>query len=284
MSRPAVALTGYLAQLVERVLPTEPTLQRRQPTLFEPAQPWSGASLEEVVTERAATTVRPSGRGDVPPASPWRAAPAEASAPLPAQATSLLAHAATDSTVRAPAPSPGEAPALPGEARGVPREPPLVDTIVRVVTVNPAPRAETVRNMVQPPVAVPAGATGRAAATRVIEPPPMVRHAPPRTAEPERPRQPAAPRADPPLLPRRDRSAEAAPAVMPSRAAMRAAARSAVRPLDPAPAREPPPIEVTIGRVEVRAVAAAPSNPRSQRAAPRLSLSQYLSDRNGGGR
>jgi hypothetical protein len=46
---------------------------------------------------------------------------------------------------------------------------------------------------------------------------------------------------------------------------------------------ELPPVEVTIGRVEVHAVVAPASAARSQRTAPRLSLDQYLRERHGGG-
>jgi hypothetical protein len=45
-----------------------------------------------------------------------------------------------------------------------------------------------------------------------------------------------------------------------------------------------PPVQVTIGRIEVRAVAAPAAAERKTRAAPRLSLEQYLRGRQGGGR
>jgi hypothetical protein len=43
-----------------------------------------------------------------------------------------------------------------------------------------------------------------------------------------------------------------------------------------------PPVQVTIGRVDVRAVAAPPAAERSRRNAPRLSLEQYLRERSEG--
>ncbi len=63
-----------------------------------------------------------------------------------------------------------------------------------------------------------------------------------------------------------------------------AAVRAAVRPSASAPARELAPVQVTIGRVEVRAATAPAPAERSKRAAPRLSLDQYLRERGGGGR
>jgi hypothetical protein len=56
----------------------------------------------------------------------------------------------------------------------------------------------------------------------------------------------------------------------------------------PAPqtsANEPPAIHVTIGRVEVRAVMSPSAPPKAaSRAARKLSLEDYLKQRNGGGR
>ena len=87
----------------------------------------------------------------------------------------------------------------------------------------------------------------------------------------------------------------ASPSMRPSRATPQAASRSAVllakaqtstqirreRPAPPAPA----PVQVTIGRVEVRAVAAKSERvPASAPAGPRLSLDEYLRQRNGAAR
>jgi hypothetical protein len=53
----------------------------------------------------------------------------------------------------------------------------------------------------------------------------------------------------------------------------------------PSTATSPPPIHVTIGRVEVRAILPTPQSPRSAPPpAPKLSLDDYLKQRNGGGR
>jgi hypothetical protein len=49
--------------------------------------------------------------------------------------------------------------------------------------------------------------------------------------------------------------------------------------------REAPPIRVTIGRVEVRAIMAPPASPRAvRRPRPALSLEDYLKQREGGKR
>ncbi|GAA0764043.1 hypothetical protein GCM10009107_49700 [Ideonella azotifigens] len=71
------------------------------------------------------------------------------------------------------------------------------------------------------------------------------------------------------------------PALSPRNAARRQAA-TAPQPAPRAVVPELPPIKVTIGRIEVRAVTGAPSTPRSTTsAAPRLSLDQYLRNRGG---
>jgi hypothetical protein len=138
------------------------------------------------------------------------------------------------------------------------------------------------------PVERPAPTPGRV--TRVRTPPPS-------TVEPEL--EPAALRDDMSLLPtdaapprrpgRRPPSTGTAPvpSVERARAIVRPAARRAVE--QPVPLetvkREPPPVRVTIGRIEVRAVAAPPAPPRPapERPAP-LSLDEYLELRRSGRR
>jgi len=87
----------------------------------------------------------------------------------------------------------------------------------------------------------------------------------------------AAAQAVPPALPTRPAPRPA----LPTRAASRREQPAAHRPAPAAPPRELPPIEVTIGRIEVRAATAAPVAARSRGTAPRLGLDQYLRERGG---
>jgi hypothetical protein len=104
---------------------------------------------------------------------------------------------------------------------------------------------------------------------------PAARGAPPRRAA----RRGAAPGPTTAAPGRTDENA--APVVRP--AARRAAERPALRP--EGASREPPPVRVTIGRIEVRAVASPPPPPRPapQRPEP-LSLDEYLEVRRNGRR
>ncbi len=286
------APAGYLARLVERVAPTEPTLRRRQPALFEGTY----AALAEPAPDVVDTHVA---RHD---AAPTLAEPAASLRPVDAPAAPMLAPRRST-----PRPEQERAPFTAPHPVAMPHEAPRVDSTVRVVMVEAPARAVPL-----PAVFVPA-ATSRAPASPP-EPPAtpevMMRSrpapAPEREAAP-RSRRAAEPPAEAPMAHSRAEAratpmatptqpkpsaASPAPTATPPRPALppalsprNAARRQAATAPQPAPraaARELPPIEVTIGRIEVRAVTGAPSAPRgTTTAAPKLSLDQYLRDRGG---
>ena len=69
---------------------------------------------------------------------------------------------------------------------------------------------------------------------------------------------------------------------LPTRAIQRAAVMQATSRQSHSPEiRELAPVQVTIGRIDVRAVTAPTTADRSQRSSPRLSLEQYLHERHG---
>jgi hypothetical protein len=281
-------LHGHLARLVERARPTESLLQRRQPSLYErtgpraDAHPHGDEQVSEVIARRpiepprsepSATRATPSQRpernaGDV--TRPQAVATAQASQPVLRQELRLLRE-----TLRIDA------------SVGATREAAL-----------PAQR--------RPHEAAPALASTATAVTRMDSPRPIDAAAPVATRSLQRSREelPASRQhhqgeAAAPLPARESPAVDTAPLLRPARppsvassdlprAAQRAGiVQAAMRrpPTQPAPSRqELPPVQVTIGRVEVRAVAAPAAAERRTRAAPRLSLEQYLRDRQGGGR
>lgn len=288
--RPSVPV-GYLARLVERVAPTEPTLRRRQPALFESAHP----ALVEPVAEPVGTGML---RRDAAPVLAELAV-----APRPTH------------TVPAPVRTPAQLPSRPPQdeqpsanarATTVPHEAPRVDSTIRIMRdgalARPVPARSptafaptpTALRPASPPPAPPdaARARRRPALERETVVPPRRAAEPPAVA-PVAHKRPVA-RADTVTTPAPPKStaAPAAPAATPPRpppppafAPRNTARRQAATALQPAPrpaVRELPPIEVTIGRIEVRAVAGAPGAPRgTPNATPRLSLDEYLRDRGG---
>lgn len=91
MNSPSDRDPGYLALLLERVLPGEPLLQRRQPALFEPVQARAGNWRHEAVAEveSAAPAPREHDRGDVvAQQAPWVRPPS----PLPQEAPPRRSH------------------------------------------------------------------------------------------------------------------------------------------------------------------------------------------------
>lgn len=256
---------GHLTRLVERVAPGEPILRRRRPALFEGATVAAVDGPIDVADESMA----------LPRGAPERGGVA---VPVPPRAPALR-------TPSAPAPAAAEHPAAS-------HAPPRIDATIRATALPPPGRT-----LPTPPAAAPAGA-----------PPSLARAAPPpRVAAPaEAPRRSGNPTpapisepaghaertAAPPLpaaLPRLA-AAQAVPAVQPLRPARPvpplhvAGRRELPAPQRPAAAAPPaalPPIEVMIGRIEVRATHAAPPAPRQRGTAPRLGLDQYLRERGG---
>ncbi len=291
------AATGYLARLVERVLPGETLLRRRQPSLFEPAQPWAGARQESAVSELEAEvpSLRPR-TADADPAWPAaiqapRAPPLLSQTPQPQR--DLASEAAAPARAAA---TPALVERLVRHETSVLREAPRPDASLRVSARSASPSLQA-----QP--AAPSAAAAPPARATKADASPAYAVAPPPTKVGAAAAPAALPRAEATLgkkphedeAPglRRARSAEAppvphprpaAPLLVPARAASRNVAPAVLRQNSALPPRALPPVEVTIGRIEVRAVTAAPGAARAQSAAPRLSLEQYLHDRNGGGR
>jgi hypothetical protein len=294
--REAAPAAGFLAHLLERVHPTEPLLQRRQPSLFEPVNPRADVQVRGLADEGAdwtssrpapassavAAVALPLARPEVRSAAMPPVAPVASLSPIdegPRMATALNI-ASTQSELRVLRETlridtslrvlHEPARPVPAALRQVPDRPAPAD-LPPALTVNArpiviaAPRA--VRTLPQPaaPAPAPAAKLGppAAAATRPVL-------APASAARSELAQLSAALRSRP------------KPPVS-TRATQRAqAVQFALRwPAEPA-IRELPPVQVTIGCIEVRAVA-APSVPadRKPRSAPQLSLEQYLRERNG---
>jgi hypothetical protein len=288
-------MTEFLASLIERATLNAPILERRQRSLFEPVAgrgppapriPGSGRGAVESLEEEV-EAIPPDGREVAlprPAELPPRAAMAHrAEFPVPAPAG------------RAEAPRPLELPAPPAQAR-------------RRADAQPAPTPSRVASM-------PAAETGPAeAAMRPrTRPGEVVAETPLRRAErraetvergvPTSPRQPPPRPAAMPLpstldlRPTRPPAPDTRPAVPartpPPSAALRAPATPAPAALltrarlaapGPAAPPAPPPLQISIGRIEVRAQPAATEARRSTRPTPRLSLEDYLGQRREGGR
>jgi hypothetical protein len=269
---------GYLAQLVAQVRDSEPVLRRRQPSLFEPAPGAVQASLQ---AETADDSMQRAPWTSAAPVVPAAVPPALRIERLPAPHSSATAQPETGTTPR---------------PRG---EPLRVDASFSAAPPAAGSNASATRRVPHAPAADPAAhhaarATGTVPAdpqakapvhrapsdgqthSRTLQPtgsllasaaaPMAARHAANPLPQPTRP--PPAPQPGLSHAPRR----AAAPASASS------------QPASPAAPRELPPIHVTIGRVEVRAVAAPAPAERSRRAAPRTNLEQYLRERHGGGR
>jgi hypothetical protein len=299
--RRSVLTGGFLGQFARRLDPDEPRLERRRPARFEPTAPGRDSAIVEIALERFAS----------PPTS---------REPAPAPAV-VVAHDATAVTAAAATRAP-PAIAAAGNARidepatAVARSAAPTDALRPAPALPPRAAAPTISETIQPahtavkrqasvivqapaaPVLAPAPPTPpRPAAdsdARTRPPPPaprtpaqpssdaVVPHAPapvPPAAEPPRPSvtAPVARQADPPRLQQRPAALGLSPQL--ARRTAPAAPRA------PMPVRgAPPPIEVTIGRVEIRAVApAAPAPQRARAAGPRLTLDDYLRSRGGGG-
>jgi hypothetical protein len=254
----------YLRRLLDRAEGRLPMLQPRARSLFEPAAA-AAASVEEVTAEAAAE--RPAA---MPQAAPQRGrerlqptSPALAAAPAPTRSTAAALVAATVSghvnTVAAPQP-------LAVAALRQPPTPPSLPAAQREVLVMQPVHTQTIVRRAE-------GST------------------PPPAQQPE-PQPAAAAPAGPPSLPRPAAAASAVLQVPSARApATAAAALRLAQARQPAwqrsGARAPTaaPVQVSIGRVELRAAGQPPEPARAGApAAPMLSLDAYLRGRHGGRR
>lgn len=274
---------GHLAQLLERARPGVESLRRRQPSRFEPVQPWAGPAVADAVDARAA----PALRSDLP---------AEQTPPAAPKVDRAASPPSSEKTARHPDAIPTVTEVHRHEWRLL-RETLRVDRTI----VTPASAAPIIQHQVrEAPVATHASADGHAQAAaprREADEAQPARPSPRRTPiEPsERPRSPFPPKDEvaapiaAPLL-RTPPTPTIRPPEQKASTARTATAVSTLRPrqataastIADRPTPTPTPIQVTIGRIEVRAVSAPPAPTASRRTAPRLSLEKYLTDRHGG--
>jgi hypothetical protein len=289
-------MTGYLTRLAARSLPGGAAVRPRVATVFEPAGLADAAGSEEA-EEHDADQARESR-----PAGPGRArsgAAVEAgSAPIPRQGPPLGSPAAAGAAVSPPTAS--------QEARGSATAPPAARTTKGRASPVAARASAT------------GGRTGEAddqppeAANRRVEPAPAKTPGPLREGAPSAADGRVAPAPGPPAesvggplpwsrpsleadaldVPGSPPGSAASPApdrpaadpglpslvAAPTRRARRAASTASGDPSPPQPT-----VHVTIGRVEVRAVAApAPARPAERERRPALTLAEYLQRREAG--
>jgi len=286
--RPLLTADSHLARLVQRVHPNEAALQRRQPSMFEPGQGGGLADHGDAAVDAA------------PPASspPRPRSEPVAATPSPPPRSRTATEAASPATIAPIAP-------IAHQELRVLRETLRIDASLRTPAL-PVPQPATAAaapetgHTTQARQVEHVSAQARASLERVRVEPVVRREAERLRAEPAAPRRPGlreSPGVSPhpapaaitpaPLLHPAHAASQPAATTVP-RAAQRATALQALRRQPVASAaspRELPPVQVTIGRVEVRAVTAPPAaSERRARAAPRLSLEQYLHERQRGGR
>lgn len=292
-------MTDFFSGLLDRALNRAPVLERRRPSLFEPvpaagrlgfARPGPLSQEGEGVSDsqpepapKAELRTFPKSQSSVL-ASPQTIRRAENSSveavrlsDKPATVTPL----AIGSQRKAP-----EVAAMPlAPARQTPKMSPTVLPTHRIETVV---LKETQRHESSAVNSTsPASLMAKPVAPRIT---PSASEAPARPAlrtradtRPEtRPRREAVETHRTELVPARQRRSETPPVLMPASRPVQAPASSrvqAAREIEPAP----PAIHVTIGRIEVRATAPAVApTPGARRAAPTLSLEDYLRSRGGG--
>ena len=296
MNEERTSAAGFLAHLVERVRPTEPLLQRRQPSLFEPVQPWTDARTRDGTGDGIDSAARTLADAPESPAAAAQAAPIAVFAPARlAVPTPPSRQGAEGVDKPQPAAMQAAATTIRQELRML-RETLRIDPSLRMIHEGTAPTSAAAVPIAAPmalmaPAALGAPEAPRASTTSSATEKPRATQAAPEPSVRTATRLPAAATAVTPL-PRRPVHPEAMPAPttprprtvppLPPHSLHRVAALQAAMRQTPAPAaRELPPVQVTIGRVDVRAVAAPPAAERSQRSTPRLSLEQYLRERHG---
>jgi hypothetical protein len=273
-------MMDFLTALLDRTLDRAPVLERRRPSLFEPSGGIgpSPAPLEEFVEEVEAAA----------PAQPLR--PEIANAAPSSQPVAAVGETPPPVARAAPSPPTAAPPALerpaPGETsrfrEAPPQSAPAV-TVKRIETTERIIERETeIVRLVKDgaPLAGTQQERARPRGAPPIEPRPVrTKHdiVETRTGR----REPSLKPPDAPALVRPAKAAPPAPVLA-------APARPAMRPLQPAPAREQehrsaePAIHVTIGRVEIRAVPPPPGAAAAKPATPKLKLEDYLRARSGG--
>jgi hypothetical protein len=296
---------SFLGNLVERTQPRAsptplPILERRRPGIFEPRGPSPANRLD--ITE---TTIAPSA-----PSLSRVAAPAM-QPPAPAPRTQALEIAAptppamANATATRPMASPPQLSASSGaERRAAPSPPPAMAAKPHADTTTAATRSPRKNVGRDTPVPRPSAlAPERSGAALSVSPPTAIAAPPAISArsaqvvrversrlesrttiiereidkhrDPPTPAVPAPTLMPPPRL--ASREAPRSPVAHPARSA-------AVMAAPPVPAA-PAPVQVSIGRVEIRGLAtSAPIAARSAAPKPQLGLDEYLRQRHGNGR
>jgi len=280
-------MNAFLAGLVDRAQGRAPVLERRPRALFEPQRPLP-ARVDEIEPEAAVDWPAPA-------ASPPRSEPQTIGQPIDRPGGPVAAARPQAPSSREPAPPPTRKEPVPTQAASI------------AAALRPLPRlaesaeVERPRSVHGPAAPEPTGdpgrlpsrrseAAGAASATAAVrlKPAAAVAHEP---RSPVAPRPAAAVAATVQHLHQhstivttrtsRATPASARPAVLLAKAAQQGPARR-----EPAAAvNAPPPVQITIGRVEVRALQPAAERARpGTPAAPRLSLDDYLRRRSGASR
>jgi len=274
-------MSDFLSRVLARSQGQAPVLQRRRASLFEP-QP-AVAQVEAPASRPTSPQPAPSAPLSREPAAVMERAPIQ---PFP---VAVRAPAELDATPVSRSESPvrsREQPREPAEERGtvlveVGLGPPVAAPVAR-------PMAPSFEASVAPPVVTPGAPLARPSAPAPAVTPPVRRRAGvPRPGSETIPRagsEAVAPAPiEAPALVEAPRPTVVTPLPRPTLSSARGLTRRPAAPVmtsaPPAPA-----IQVTIGRIEVRAVQ-SPSAParRQGPAGPRLSLEEYLKSRAGGG-
>lgn len=248
-------MSDFLTRLVERQTGTVAMVQPRTPSMFAPA---SGSQGFSIIDESAMTESAPVEVFRRAPEAPSRVAAATPSAsaidaPLPAetpvgriQAAPVVQppHVAETS----PTATRAEGRAARSEATSIELQPPLRTRSLPVAPAGPEPNRRPAENRPERP-----GWTEEAAGPLMTPPPPLVRPSPMQQS---------------PVL-------SAPPSLRPAEQSEQGPKQGQQN--------EEPPVQVTIGRIEVTAVSTTPETKRkSGSRRPAMSLEEYLTRRQGG--
>ena len=295
---------GFLGHLVERVQPKTtqmqiPTLERRRPGIFEPRAPVAATALD-IAETRVAPSASSFSRATTPtlqaPSPVPRAAAAGPLVPTTQAATAITAASPMVSPPQIPTPSRAAQPAAPPPNLAIADKPRGAASVATrslrrdaADTASAVPPTSRTRQQPGPvlsptsplPTIIPPQAiTVRSARTvrvehsRLESRTTVVERGSDKHRDPPAPATPTLRLNTPPRL--ASREASRTPVAHPVRSAAMLAA--------PAPVT-PAPVQVSIGRVEIRGIAGTPpAASHSAVSKPQLGLDEYLQQRHGNGR
>ena len=261
-------MSDFLGNLLDRTLGETPSIQRYRPSLFEP--------VAEPVPQAAETpaALPPRREPDAPlPAPPRAPAFAAMDPPLPPRPAAIFTEAPAAEPLRAAPSPPLAAPHIithHHETR-IERLTQRVDTIVER---TPAGSSTPLLVPAPPPsAAVPVSSTAPSLPTAPTAPSVMAGLDPATHPAPVKPQAAPVPQ---PQAPRRAPPQPQTPAI--TRVSLAPSPQPQAAPPTPAP------IEITIGRLEIRATQSTPAAPRPRTSprGPALGLDAYLRQRGGG--